>query len=400
MKNVLVLVVAMFVCGNLFSQGIEFEHGTLNEALAKAKKENKLLFMDCYTTWCGPCKYLAKDIFPQKEVGDYFNQHFVSIKMDMEKGEGIDLCTKYQVKSFPSLLFLDFKGNNVHKLVGGMPVEELIAGAKCALDPNLRIGTLRRKYEDGNREYDFLMTYLASLKRQYDRENIALVAANLMKKYSFEKFVTKDLFFVVAGAKIKYGSDEYQYLLKNKEAITVKVDSKEFDLVIEKAIKTHLSEYVQTCKSWIAIENEINKCEKVYVFSYLDEFKKQLKYEFYIANDQLQEWFDLKLQDADKFKGGNFFYAIHIIVDDILKNPKLSSSKEIIDRILKMGHKLVEQEQGVITGNFLLSKFYLKKGDKAKALKHYNLFYENNEKAGGNNTHPSVSNMKKAIDSL
>ena len=62
-----------------------------SEALAKAKAENKLVFMDCYTSWCGPCKYMTETIFPQEKAGEFFNPKFVCVKFDMEKGEGKEL---------------------------------------------------------------------------------------------------------------------------------------------------------------------------------------------------------------------------------------------------------------------------------------------------------------------
>ena len=33
---------------------------TMDEALAAQKEEPKKIFMDVYTTWCGPCKMLDK----------------------------------------------------------------------------------------------------------------------------------------------------------------------------------------------------------------------------------------------------------------------------------------------------------------------------------------------------
>ena len=73
-------------------EGIVFmENQPWSEVLQKAKEQNRLIFMDCYTVWCGPCKGLAKDIFPQKKVGDFFNANFVNAKYDMEKGEGLAL---------------------------------------------------------------------------------------------------------------------------------------------------------------------------------------------------------------------------------------------------------------------------------------------------------------------
>ena len=68
---------------SLFCQaqsGIEFFHGSWDEALELAKKEHKAIFMDAYAEWCGPCKRMAKNIFTQKEVGDFFNKHFINVK--------------------------------------------------------------------------------------------------------------------------------------------------------------------------------------------------------------------------------------------------------------------------------------------------------------------------------
>ena len=70
------------------SEGMRFFEGTFEEALQLAKKENKLIFMDCYGPWCGPCAQMVRLIFPLKEVGDFYNEHFINMKRDMEKGEG------------------------------------------------------------------------------------------------------------------------------------------------------------------------------------------------------------------------------------------------------------------------------------------------------------------------
>ncbi len=55
----------------LGAQGIQFEHITFAEGLAKAKAENKLIFVDAFTTWCGPCKMLTSKTFPDSAVGTF-----------------------------------------------------------------------------------------------------------------------------------------------------------------------------------------------------------------------------------------------------------------------------------------------------------------------------------------
>ena len=67
--------------------GISFFKGTFEEALVKAKQENKPLFVDFYAVWCVPCKKMAKTVFTQEAVGKYFNEHFISLQLDAEKGE-------------------------------------------------------------------------------------------------------------------------------------------------------------------------------------------------------------------------------------------------------------------------------------------------------------------------
>lgn len=286
-------------------------------------------------------------------------------------------------------------------MVGGKPADELIAGAKCALDPNLRIGVLKEKFQNGNREYNFLLTYLTSVRRQYDKVNTPLVSKTLIENYSLEKFLTKDLFYVVSGSNIIYGSAEYQYLLKNKKIILSKVDEKEYEGIFRKAIKTHLSQYAQKCASLSDLNKEIEACKKDNMYSHIEMLEKDLSYSYYLAQEQFKKWFDLKLQEAEKSKGSqNYVYVMHDIGNEVVRNPQFKGSEESINRALKIGHALADTDDGIIMGNFLLAKLYLKKDEKEKALKHFNLFFDTNAKAGGNNSHPSVSDVKNAIDKL
>lgn len=98
--------------------GIAFTSGTFDELLAKAKAENKLVFIDGYTSWCGPCKMLAKQTFPQKEVGEYMNPRFVSAQIDMERGEGPELAKRFNISAYPTMLILRSDGSLVEKIVG------------------------------------------------------------------------------------------------------------------------------------------------------------------------------------------------------------------------------------------------------------------------------------------
>ncbi|GAB3326865.1 hypothetical protein GCM10027299_26530 [Larkinella ripae] len=110
--------------------GIRFAEATWKAHLAKAKAENKIIFLDAYTTWCGPCKMLQKNVFTQKSVGDFFNQEFINVKMDMESGEGPGLALQYPLEGYPTLLFIDGDGKVVKKVLGYQTPEELLAVGK------------------------------------------------------------------------------------------------------------------------------------------------------------------------------------------------------------------------------------------------------------------------------
>ncbi len=115
------------------TKGVNFFHGTFKEALAKAKKENKLVMMDCYTVWCGPCKMLKSKVFTDKGLGDVMNSKYVCIAVDYENGEGPAIAEKYPVEGFPTLFFMDANGKVKKKVVGvpnGNPVAALTELAK------------------------------------------------------------------------------------------------------------------------------------------------------------------------------------------------------------------------------------------------------------------------------
>lgn len=134
MKNLriaLVMVGLLFTISTLQAKGgITFEESGLQEVLKKAQKENKLVFVDVFATWCPPCKYMSKEIFPDKTVGDFFNANFISVKIDGETDEGNELGSKMGVTAYPTLLFLDKTGEFIHKESGARSANELIDLAK------------------------------------------------------------------------------------------------------------------------------------------------------------------------------------------------------------------------------------------------------------------------------
>lgn len=137
MKRILVILAAIMLAIPAVAQnqaGIKWEEGTLMQALKKAKESGKeLVFLDCYATWCGPCKYMANTVFTTKEAGDYFNSKFVNIKIDMEKGEGINLARELRIQGYPTFVILNSNGKELGRIVGGAPAKQMIQKVEALL---------------------------------------------------------------------------------------------------------------------------------------------------------------------------------------------------------------------------------------------------------------------------
>ncbi|MCY1662661.1 thioredoxin family protein [Chryseobacterium sp. SL1] len=223
---------ALFIGAFALAQGIKFEESNFTTVLAKAKKENKLVFIDAYTTWCGPCKLMAKNIFPQKTVGDYYNSHFINAKIDMEKGEGIEIAKKYNVKAFPTYLFVDGNGELVHRTLGYVEENDFIQFAKDAGDPGKRLTALKQKFEDGEKDPEFLKN-LASLTMYNDSE----FAERVMERYfSSKKELDREDVQMLLSVAQNADSPMYKIFQAKKDEISKMITPQKYE-AIDKSIK-------------------------------------------------------------------------------------------------------------------------------------------------------------------
>ena len=113
-------------------QGIKFQSGTWTDIQVRGNTDHKLIFVDIYAVWCGPCKAMAKNVFTQAKVADHFNSQYVNFAVDAEKGDGIDLAKRYGVESFPTYLFIDGTGKLVYRIEGALAADAFLAEAEKA----------------------------------------------------------------------------------------------------------------------------------------------------------------------------------------------------------------------------------------------------------------------------
>lgn len=163
-KNVLGILILLISFGQLSAQGIDFMEGSWKEVVEKAQKEDKLIYMDAFAVWCGPCKMMAKNIFPDPQVGEKYNELFVNYSVDAEKGEGIDLAKQYKVTAYPTHLYINPHTQEVVTYQrGATDVNGFLRWASIAeseFRDSVSLKDYQQEFKKGNRAEEFLVKYI------------------------------------------------------------------------------------------------------------------------------------------------------------------------------------------------------------------------------------------------
>lgn len=219
MKKLVLFLIAILSPLVFWAQGILFETGTFAAALDKAKQENKIVFLDVYTTWCGPCKQMAANLFPTAEAGKLYNKHFVNYKIDAEKGEGIEVAAKYKIQGYPTNLFLKPDGSVVYTVMGAGDLNWFLENANVAIaeskDP-LQWADYEAKLNNGKPDKEFLKNYLVKGKRLGKNTDKGLDL--YVEKHVGKKVKDEDLNFLLEHNQTM-DNKAYALLDKNKASV-------------------------------------------------------------------------------------------------------------------------------------------------------------------------------------
>ena len=232
MKKLLWTVAASLLTGiaTVKAQGINFDSGSWKEVLAKAKEQNKLVFIDVYTSWCGPCKKMVAEVFPLKEVGGKFNGDFVNFSIDAEKGEGIEIATTFNVRAFPTYLFVNGDGQLIYRSIGYKEANPFLKDANIALkeqaDPK-PFAKWEDEYNTSKRDKNFLIGYLKK------RAILKLSSADIIEEI-FPLLAQKDLADKELVSSMLYYDPNIGYLPKGKWYNYVVQHSVELDSMLGK----------------------------------------------------------------------------------------------------------------------------------------------------------------------
>jgi len=228
---ILLLLITLSVSDG-FSQNrsIRFIEKPWQEIVAMSKQENKMIFLDAYATWCGPCKWMAANMFTNDTIAEYYNKTFICASVDMEKGEGLTLRQKYAVRAYPSLIFINGNETMVHERVGApQKVRDYIEMAKVAQTPEEGLAAYMQKYDAGNNSPQFIQAYLNRLAEAYipvntvmqkyfatQKESDLLNRGNWNIIFRYVSEINDPLFEFLVSHQSKYGKSYSKDSVNNK----------------------------------------------------------------------------------------------------------------------------------------------------------------------------------------
>jgi thiol-disulfide isomerase/thioredoxin len=218
-------------------EALTFIHENFGEAMQKARAENKLVFIDAYTTWCGPCKMMDKETFSDDDVAAFFNEKFVNLKLDMEKGDGQTIQLRYKIAAFPTLLFLNVDGEVIHKALGFQDAEQFLAIGKIALSSDQTFAAWATRYNKGEREPKFLKEYAEKLSEAYDERRFAVAEEYLATQTDL--FSLPNLDFSMRFTE-GVESPRFPFLVTNQKAFEKKFTKDEISLKIQELVTDFL----------------------------------------------------------------------------------------------------------------------------------------------------------------
>ncbi|MCJ8289362.1 MAG: DUF255 domain-containing protein [Crocinitomicaceae bacterium] len=162
---------------------INFQDLSIDEAIEKAKAENKKVFIDVFTTWCGPCKVIDKNVFKKAEIGDRMNPDYISIKVDAERYPDQVRFNEFRVRAYPTMIILNGEGREMKRIRGAISIERFHKLLDGFIDPALLPQNIALKEMSENQDNEVVW-----------RKNMAILLKKDERKFEENSQVFVDRF--------------------------------------------------------------------------------------------------------------------------------------------------------------------------------------------------------------
>jgi len=357
----------------LSAQGIDFFHGTWEEALAKSKEESKPIFVDAFAVWCGPCKRMAKQVFTDKKVGDFYNANFVNMKLDMEKGEGLKFRQKFPVSAFPTLFYIDSGGEVLHKVKGAQQIEDFLKLGAMVLKKVDHSKDFAVEYEKGKRDPEFIYEYIKALN-QSNKPSLKIANKYLTKKTNLKDPINLKIVF---EATTQADSKIFDMLVENKRSIEGLFSKEAVATKIEKACQATAAKAIEFESEDLLVEAQ--EKYKKHLSKKAAIFALQTDMDFCVAMGNAQKYVKC-CSDYVKKEVKNDDKKLHGLAQQIAKN--FSKDGKAMKQAEKLAKKALEQDDSILDYYLTYAAILNQNGKKAEALKIANNSMSIAEKTG------------------
>lgn len=376
MKKILLflLILPFAVIGQ--EKGITFEHGlNWSQIKEKAKKENKFIFVDLFTTWCGPCKYMSASVFPQTKVGDFFNSKFVNAKIQMDKTDKDSEEVKawyeeaerfgkdYKIAAYPTFLIFNPQGELVHRMVGGGDADEFIERSKDALKPETQYYALLKAFNENPTDLSLAHRMVRAANTAYDEATVTQAEDIIISHTKPENLTKECAAYLVANTRTSR-SKAFELLRDNPEKIDALLEKNGAanrvlaTVAINEVLGTKID--FNSEPNWEALKTEISD---KYTNINFDPIFKLMKAQYYVQSrnwSSLTNIVDSYLTSEDLNSNQLNSYAWEIFEN--------STDAACLDAALKWSKRAVEQDVKSAYLDTYANLLY-KKGDKINAIK-------------------------------
>lgn len=339
-------------------QGIEFFHGSWEEALVKAQEEDKIIFVDAYASWCGPCKRMAKNVFTQPSVGKFHNANFINLKLNMEKKEAAVFRKKHNVRAYPTLFYLDPQGEQISVQVGGKNAEDLVKLGQAALKKYDRSAEYAELYEAGDRDPNLVYNYVKALNKS---GKSSLKVTNEYLKNQEDLTTDFNLKFILEAA-IEADSKVFGLLLKNRNAIEGISSKSEVEQKIETACHRSVEKAIE-----YEVESLYSDSKKI-MSDHLPSKAKIFAYEadmkFFAATGKSKEYIKA-VNGYAKAELGNSASGMHKLAQEIYE--AFGEDEKALKTAEKYASKAADN--GGLCDYYYTYSYILMKSGKAKEAK-------------------------------
>lgn len=339
------------------TEGIQFTKKAWKDVLASAKEEKKIIFMDAYTTWCGPCKKMSRDVFPNQMVGELYNKEFVNVKIDMEKGEGRELAKKYNIKVYPTLLFIDSTGELIHRSAGYHTVPQFMKLGQDASNPSRRLSSMNTRYMQGDRDPDFLYNYAYARYKAADDSHKRVAKEYLKTQNNWKK--TKNIKFIFDFT-TDTESELFDFLIGERDLFEETIGKTKVVNKIERLINLKMRSIGGDAASFAQIDRLFEKAYPKKAAEWSSRFRmdyyRMQQDAAHFAEATIQHFSKFPAKDADELNDAA--WTFYEVVDN----------KKMLKKAVKWSKEAIEMNDNYYN-NDTLAALYFKLKKKGKARK-------------------------------